>query len=55
MMSVVQANGGSGTYYMLGADRTAGHHDSYFDFDEAVLKIGVELNVKTVLKLIGLK
>ena len=42
-MSVVQQNGGSGTYFMIGADMTAGHHNNYFDFDESVLAPGVEL------------
>lgn len=53
LMSTVQKNGGKGTYYMLGANRTAGHHDNYFDFDEAALIAGVELNVRSVLKLVG--
>ncbi|CAM3997570.1 amidohydrolase [Mesobacillus zeae] len=52
-MSVVQENGGIGTYYMLGSNRTAGHHDDHFDFDESVLPTGVELNVRAVLDIIA--
>jgi aminobenzoyl-glutamate utilization protein A len=51
LMSVVQENGGLGTYFMLGADLSAGHHNDRFDFDESVLSTGVELMVKTVLAL----
>ncbi|WP_147545817.1 amidohydrolase [Rubeoparvulum massiliense] len=51
LMSTVQAHGGKGCYYMLGADRAAGHHDNHFDFDESVLISGVEMNVRTVLRL----
>jgi len=52
LMSTVQKNGGKGTYYMLGADRTAGHHDNYFDFDETALAAGVKLNALSVLKIL---
>ncbi len=51
-MSVVQRNGGTGTYFMLGSDLTAGHHNNYFDFDEGVLLPGVELTVRTVVELL---
>ncbi len=53
LMTTVQKNGGKGTYYMLGADRTAGHHDDHFDFDEAVLAAGVRLNAMSVIKMLG--
>ncbi|WP_042354651.1 amidohydrolase [Bacillus rubiinfantis] len=53
LLSTVQENGGKGTYYMLGAKRAAGHHDDHFDFNEEVLAAGVELNVRTVLKVAG--
>ena len=33
-MTVVQNNGGIGSYIMIGSDLAAGHHDFYFDFDE---------------------
>ncbi|MDR3561868.1 MAG: amidohydrolase [Negativicutes bacterium] len=51
-MTVVQDGGGSGTYFMVGADMTAGHHNNYFDFDEAVLAPGVELILRTVAGLL---
>lgn len=53
LMTTVQKNGGKGTYYMLGADRTAGHHDNHFDFDEAALAAGVKLNALSVMKMLG--
>ncbi len=52
-MSVVQQNGGSGTYFMIGADLAAGHHTSRFDFDEAVLAPGVELTALTAARLLA--
>ena len=55
LMTTVQKRGGKGTYYMLGADRTAGHHDDHFDFDEAALAAGVRLNSFAVMKIIGKK
>ena len=51
LMTVVQENGGLGTYFMLGANLSAGHHNDKFDFDESVLSTGVELIVKTVVTL----
>ncbi len=51
-MSVVQRNGGVGTYFMLGSDLAAGHHNDYFDFDERVLSPGVELTVRSVVALL---
>jgi len=55
LMSTVQKNGGMGTYYMLGADRTAGHHDDHFDFDENALAAGVKINALSVMKLLSKK
>lgn len=52
-MTVVQENGGEGTYFMLGAELAAGHHSDRFDFDEAVLAPGVELTIRAVFDLIG--
>lgn len=51
LMTVVQEHGGLGTYFMLGANLSAGHHNDRFDFDESVLSTGVELLVKTVIAL----
>ncbi|MCG8707187.1 amidohydrolase [Brenneria sp. 4F2] len=39
----VQANGGKAIYFVLGADRAAGHHEADFDFDESALSQGVRL------------
>jgi len=52
-MTVVQNNGGIGSYIMIGSDLAAGHHDFYFDFDEKSLALGMELMVKMVVDLIG--
>ncbi len=53
MMSEVQANGGKGTYVQVGIDKTAGHHNNKFDFDEAGLAPAVELACGCVIKVIG--
>ena len=37
----VQEHGGKAIYFILGADRTAGHHEAEFDFDENQLLTGV--------------
>lgn len=39
----VQACGGKAIYFVLGADRKAGHHEANFDFDESALSQGVRL------------
>ena len=52
-MSLVQKEGGSGTYLMIGSELASGHHDFYFDFDERVLAPGVELFVRVVLDILG--
>jgi aminobenzoyl-glutamate utilization protein A len=36
-MSRVQENGGQAAYAIIGTELAAGHHESRFDFDEAVL------------------
>ena len=51
LMTMVQEQGGLGTYFMLGSNLAAGHHSDRFDFDESILATGVELMVKTVLAL----
>ena len=43
LMHEVQKQGGLASYIMLGSNLAAGHHDSYFDFDESILKPAVEL------------
>ncbi|TNG93980.1 amidohydrolase [Pasteurellaceae bacterium USgator11] len=39
----VQQHGGKAIYFIVGADRTAGHHQAEFDFDEQQLLTGVNL------------
>lgn len=51
MMTSVQNSGGTGTYFMVGTDLAAGHHDCYFDFDETALARGVELITGVVMAL----
>ncbi|WP_461211278.1 amidohydrolase [Desulfocurvus sp. DL9XJH121] len=53
MMSAVQERGGQGSYFFLGAELAAGHHNSYFDFDEACLVPGVEFLAAMVLDVLG--
>ncbi len=53
MMTVVQQHGGRGTYFMIGSNLAAGHHDFYFDFDESCMAPGVELICRCVLDLLG--
>ncbi len=53
MMSAVQERGGVGSYFFLGAGLSAGHHNSYFDFDEGCLVPGVEFLGTLVLDLLG--
>lgn len=48
MMTVVQQNGGQGTYVQVGIDKTAGHHNERFDFDEADLAPAAEVLVRLV-------
>ena len=43
MMTVVQQNGGLGTYTQVGTDRAAGHHNDHLDFDEDGRMPGTEL------------
>lgn len=53
MMTTVQQQGGLGTYFMVGSDITAGHHNARFDFDERCLAPGVEMVVKAAMDLLG--
>ncbi|MGX2950437.1 M20 family metallo-hydrolase [Ursidibacter sp. B-7004-1] len=39
----VQEQGGKSIYFILGADRTAEHHQAEFDFDERQLETGVQI------------
>lgn len=42
-MEKVQQNGGQAAYMMVGANLAAGHHDSYFDFDEKALDLATKM------------
>ncbi|MCC8193227.1 MAG: amidohydrolase [Deltaproteobacteria bacterium] len=48
MMTVVQQNGGLGTYIQVGTNRTAGHHNDHFDFEEDDLLHMAEILVRLV-------
>jgi aminobenzoyl-glutamate utilization protein A len=49
MMESVQSRGGYATFLGLGSCLRDVHHSSLFDFDEAVLPLGVKLMVKVLL------
>ena len=49
----VQEQGGKAIYFILGADRTAGHHQAEFDFDENQLLTGVNIYTQVVQRLLG--
>ncbi|WP_443092401.1 M20 family metallo-hydrolase [Basfia succiniciproducens] len=49
----VQEQGGKAIYFVLGADRTAGHHEAEFDFDEDQLMNGVNIYTALVQRLLG--
>lgn len=49
----VQDHGGKAIYFILGADRTAGHHEAEFDFDENQLLTGVNIYSGLLQKLLG--
>jgi aminobenzoyl-glutamate utilization protein A len=53
LINRTQEQGGLATYMAIGASNTAGHHNAYFDFDEAALPIAVQILEKTVLDLCG--
>lgn len=49
----VQEKGGVACYFILGADISAGHHESEFDFDEDVLETGVLIYSSLIKRLLG--
>lgn len=53
MLTVVQQQGGEGTYFSLGTELSSGHHDFYFDFDENCFAPGAELIVSMVLDVLS--
>jgi aminobenzoyl-glutamate utilization protein A len=50
----VQAHGGKAVFFVIGADRTAGHHQAEFDFDEKQLVVGVDLFTGLIKRLASL-
>lgn len=51
MMNRVQEKGGKASYLLFGTERTADHHNSKFDFNEAVLKIAVKTYSNTLIEI----
>lgn len=51
-MERVQQNGGQAAYIMVGADLAAGHHDSYFDFDEKSLDLATKIIAASTVELL---
>ena len=49
----VQQHGGKAIYFIVGADRTAGHHQAEFDFDEKQLLTAVNLYTALLQRLNG--
>ncbi|MGQ0285615.1 M20 family metallo-hydrolase [Pasteurellaceae bacterium 22721_9_1] len=49
----VQDRGGKAIYFIIGADRTAGHHEAEFDFDESQLVTGVNIYTQLVERLLA--
>lgn len=49
----VQQQGGKGIYFIVGANRTAGHHQSNFDFDEKGLGTAFKLYNRMILALLN--
>lgn len=49
----VQERGGKAIYFVLGANRTAGHHEAEFDFDEDQLLNGVSIYTALVQRLLS--
>ena len=51
-MERVQQRGGQAAYMMVGANLAAGHHDSYFDFDEKALDLATKAIACAAAKLL---
>lgn len=54
LFSRVEEQGGKAIHFILGTSLKAPHHNEYFDFDETVLPLGLDLFV-TLLELFGAK
>jgi aminobenzoyl-glutamate utilization protein A len=55
LLTNVQKRGGKGTYVQLGADISAGHHHSCFDFDEKVIAYFSEFMARVACRLLPAK
>jgi aminobenzoyl-glutamate utilization protein A len=53
MMTAVQKQGGLGAYIQVGVDKTAGHHNDYFDFDETDIASAAEILVRLTAEYLG--
>ncbi|MEG6584846.1 amidohydrolase [Dendrosporobacter sp. 1207_IL3150] len=51
-MERVQHNAGQACYMMIGAKLAAGHHDSYFDFDETALDLATKMLATSAVDLL---
>ena len=51
-MERVQKNGGQAAYVMVGSELAAGHHDGFFDFNEAALVPAIALMSGTAAELL---
>lgn len=49
----VQERGGKAIYFIVGADRTAGHHEAEFDFDEKQLLTGANIYTTLIQRLLN--
>lgn len=47
----VQAHGGKAAYFVLGSNRTGGHHTAEFDIDESALDIGLAIYAEMLKRL----
>lgn len=54
-MERVQKNGGYASYIMVGANLSAGHHDSHFDFDEKALGYSTKILATVATSLLNKK
>lgn len=55
MLRAVEEAGGKALYFVFGAERTAPHHSSNFDFSEEALENGYRCYVKTVTDLLKIE
>lgn len=53
MMKYMEAHGKPSAFVSFGTEVKGGHHNKYFDFDEKVIPLSVEVLMKTIIKLQG--